>query len=398
MKKTLLLLVILVIPFAAQAQSGKIAGSWLMIKAEKKGKVQEPYFITEFKSDGTMQVMGIKAGHWKIDEKGSTLIMESKLDKDFNGRAKIAKLTADDMVLSKDGAVFTYKRVNPANIAKANAQSGLAGEWTLSGTDYPSAFLKFSLPDSFALVQASAGEVDQSKGNWIFEPNGPAIIFMGFSHLLRGKVPLANLTSGAFALNLSDRTLHARRLTADEMKIERLNFKEEDFPEEQPDLSAQLPWQDFDKMVAVLQKVKELQYSFGKLVEGFQTLRYSSSILAKIKVDARKPRVEFTYLMISEGDTSQFSQKIKGRLQESFNPFFPKDEPNSYRIVGVEKVTAPAGTFACTVVEGMDGFKKVKYWMSNDLPGVYVKTIVEGTDPFGHLDYTLTVLDKIIRR
>jgi hypothetical protein len=176
--------------------------------------------------------------------------------------------------------------------------------------------------------------------------------------------------------------------------MERLKFEEDDFPEEQPDLSSQLPWGDLDQMVQTLQKIRSLRYSFGKRVDGFRTLCYTKSILSRIQVKPEKPRVVFTNLVVSQGDTMQISQKVRGYLQESRNPFFPEDEPIVYRITGNEKITVGAGTFECTVVEGIDGFTKVKYWMIRDLPGVYAKSIKE-IGSSDDVNYRVLELEKI---
>ena len=395
MKKTVFLFALTAFALTAHAQTASIVGNWLMIKAETNGNVQEPYFITVFKKDGKMQVMDMIAGTWKFDEKNNTLIMQSKMDKDFNGTAKILKLTADALVINKDGARYTYSRVHPEAIAKANNMSGLSGDWKLLGTDYPTALLKFELPDAFTLLQAADGETDTARGTWIFNPEEETIIFMGFSHLLRGKIKVTDLSNDAFTLKLADRTLKAQRIKASANKIERLTFKEEDFPEEQQESHYQLPWTDFDAMVQFLSTVKSIQYKYGKLVEEFNTLIYTSTILSKIKANVQKPSVEFTNLSISESDTMQFSQNVKGGLMGQYNAFFPKDEPWPYRIIGIETVTVPAGTFQCTVIEGFDTETKIKYWMINDMPGLYAKIIKEEIDPFDKLDYKLLELEKI---
>ncbi|OQX80560.1 MAG: hypothetical protein B6D64_02975, partial [Bacteroidetes bacterium 4484_276] len=62
MKKTILFILFVAFAIIANAQKSKIAGSWLMIKAETEGEIQEPYFITDFKENGKMEVMGMDAG------------------------------------------------------------------------------------------------------------------------------------------------------------------------------------------------------------------------------------------------------------------------------------------------------------------------------------------------
>ncbi len=395
MRKGMIVLLFLLFSTSAQAQTAKLTGSWLMTKVDAEGKTRHPYQIFDFMKDGKFIGMGMELGTWKYEKKGNKIIMESKMDKDFNGSSKVLKLTAEELNIEKDGAKYFCRRMHPEKIASTNKTSKLAGNWKLAGTDYPTAFLKFELPQDFTLIQSGNGETDKASGTWMFMPEENAVIFIGFSHLLRGKIVLNDVSADSFTLKLSDRTLKARRLKADATKIERLTFKEEDFPEDvQPD-DSKLPWRDFDKMVQVLKNVASLKYTYGELVEEFNTLKYTSSILSTLNVDPMKPSVKFTNLYIVDGDTSQFSENYKGGLMGRYNAFFPKDEPWPYRIKGVEKVSVPAGTFDCTVIEAVDGKKKSKYWMINDMPGIYARIIREGTDPFGKTDYSVQELEKI---
>jgi K(+)-stimulated pyrophosphate-energized sodium pump len=66
--------------------------------------------------------------------------------------------------------------------------------------------------------------------------------------------------------------------------------------------------------------------------------------------------------------------------------------------VNVDKVEENGETYTVTTtktVETVDGEKKLKYWMINDMPGLYAKIIMEETDPFGELDYRIQELEKI---
>ena len=94
-------------------------------------------------------------------------------------------------------------------------------------------------------------------------------------------------------------------------------------------------------------------------------------------------------------DTSQYSQKVKGNLQNSYNLFFPMDEYYRFRIAGHEKVKVPAGEFQCTVVEAADGEDKYKLWMIDDLPGVYAKIVNVSDSPFGKSEYSVQELEEI---
>lgn len=398
MKKFLIVMTVFMLTIGIQAQTDKISGSWMMTRAETGDGVKEPYFITDFTKDGKMVIMGMEMGIWKFDAKGKRIIMSSKVDKDFNGESKILKLTGNELVMEKDGVKYYYSRVNPEETAGKNKASNLAGNWKVESDENSTTLLKFELPDAFTLVQATDGMTDEVNGNWIYNPGDKSIIFMSFSHLLRGKMGIVEYRADKLILQGKDQTIKAERLKEPAAKIEHLNFKEEDFPEEEQQGQNRLPWQEMDQMVSVLKDIASLKYTYGKLVTKFNTLKYTSSILSVIKVDTLKPSVEFTNYSVSGNDTSQFSQDIKGGLMERYNVFFPEEEPWPYRITGIEKLTVPAGTFECTVVEGINGEKKVKFWMINDLPGVYAKKIVEETDPFDNLDYRVQELEKISYR
>jgi len=395
MRKEIYVLLLLSISILAYAQSPELAGRWLLAKAEIKGETVTPYQIFDFNTNGKLLAMGMEVGAWHFDKNTNKIVLQSKMDKDFNGEGKVLKLTPEEFIMNKDGDKYYYTRVYPEKIANTNKASTLAGMWKLSGTEYPFAVLKLDLPEDFALIQSNEGETDTRRGTWMFVPKEEAVIFMGFSHLLRGKIPLSHLTSDGFTLQTSDRTLKAQRITETSAKIERLTFEEDDFPEDAEPDESKLPWRDFEEMVEFLNQVASVQYSNGALLPELNLLKHTSVIVSKVLADPTKPSVRFTNFIVSGNDSSQFSENYKGGLMNNTNAFFPKEEPWPYRIKGVEKATVPAGTFECTVIEAVDGDKKLKYWMINDMPGIYAKIIIDETDPFGEPGYTVQELEKI---
>ncbi len=390
-----LYIILLAFTVTAFAQTERLNGQWLLTKAEIKGQTITPYQIFEFKTNGKLLAMGMEVGTWRFDKKANTIVLKSKMNKDFNGQGKVVKLTPEAFIMNKGGDKYYYSRVHPEKIAKNNKAARLAGKWKLTGSEYPFAALKLDLPDKFTLIQSGQGETDTRRGTWIFVPDEQAIIFIGFSHLLRGKIPLSHLTADGFTLQTSNGKLKARRITETASKIERLTFTEDDFPEDaEPDVS-KLPWRDFEEMADFLNTVASVQYSYGILLPELNLLKHTSVIVSKVQVDPTKPSVRFTNFTVFGKDSSQFSENYKGGLTNSRNAFFPQDEPWPYRINGVEKITVPAGTFSCTVIEAVDGDKKLKYWMINDKPGIYAKIIIDETDPFGKPAYTVRELEKI---
>jgi len=394
MKKLFIIFTLIAFVFTAHAQTNELAGSWLIVKTEQNGKIKKTYFITDFKQDGNMEIMGMVVGTWQYVKNGNKIIFDSQMDKNFSGEGKILKLTAQELIIEKDGVKLFYQKIDPEKIAKTNAQAHLAGSWKMLGRQNTTTLLKFELPDNFTLLEASNGESQTTWGTWIYLADEKAIIFMSFSPGLRGKHHIKELTADSFILEKEGNLTRAQRLKTEATKIERLNFKEEDFPEEGDDPD-KLPWRDFDQMAQFLNGVKSIKYQDGKLVEEFHTLKYTYEILSKIAVDLQKPSVDFTNLSIADGDTSQFSEKYKGGLTGRYDDFFPRDELYPYRILGTQTVEVPAGTFQCTVVEGFNTEQKCKYWMINDMPGIYAKIIQESVDPFGELEYSVTELKEI---
>ena len=167
--------------------------------------------------------------------------------------------------------------------------------------------------------------------------------------------------------------------------IEKLSYKYEDFDED-ADFSAKLPWQDYDKMINVLKNIKEIKYDYAKYMPDVQTFNHGT-IISEIKVNQNKNSVRFINFSVTKNNKEQFSEKYKDELSEAYNLFFPEEEPMPYRVVGTQKITVPAGTFECTVVEGIDGEKQIKYWMINDKPGIYAKKIKQELSPFGEFDF-----------
>jgi len=394
MNRALLFILLAIFTVSVNAQKSKLIGSWLMTKVETEGGTEHPYQVFDFKEDGKFMATGIELATWKYQKKGKRIIMESKMDKDFNGESKILELGKTKLVIKKDGSKIYYTKLNPKKIAKANKKLNLEGSWQIESTEYSSSLLKFELPEDFTLIQSGDGSTETIQGTWMYRAKAKEIIFISFSPSFRGKGRIKKLTKNKFIFKNNGQTIKATRLIPDTTKIERLSFKEEDLPEEYTG-EYQLPWIYFEEMVEKLGNIKELKYTYGQLVEEMNTLKHTSSVVSKIKVDPDRPSVQFSNFYISESETSQFSENYRDHLQESRNPFFPKREIWPYRIIGIESVTVPAGTFNCTVIEGFDGDTKIKYWMINDKPGVYAKIINEELGPFDELEYRLFELEEI---
>jgi hypothetical protein len=395
MKKAITLLAFIAISVFALAQTEKIAGSWLMTKVEKGGETQEIYNPTDFLEDGNIMIFGMPFGTWEYKKKDNLIALKSEMEKDFNGDWAIYKLDKDEMILANDNVKIYYSRLYPEKIKEANQSSGLIGIWKYANAEYETNLLKFEAPNTFVLKSISGMETSTSRGEWIFDPSDNSLLITGFAYSIRGKSKIVKLDDNELEFTNGGVSIKATKENPEANKIERLTFVYEDFPEEiEPYDIVPGTWQDLEMLLSYLSSVEYLKYSMGTLIEDFGTFSYDSAF-QRVEADIEKNQVMFTYLSVFQNDTMQSGQKYKDELSESYNFFFPQDEPSVYRSLGTQTITVAAGTFECTVIEGVDGEDKVKFWMINDKPGVYARIIRESEDPFGDLEYTLTELEEI---
>ena len=389
MKKALILTVLF---FAGSifAQAEKITGDWLLTSVVMNGESKDVYSTFSFAEDGNMVTMGIPFGTWKYDSKANAIIAASKFGKGFSGKMKITKLSDSELVLKKDNVVYNFRKLDKNKIAENNGNSKLSGVWQYDNEGLHT-YLKFDLPDTFASVTTGDGSVETINGSWLFLPENNDLVISAISTPFRGKNKVKEISADKIVIETKDGEVTAVK-APNSAKIDSLNFTEDDLPED-GDVS-KLPWNDFNEMAQKLATVRFLKYRHGKLLPKVNDFEYSE-ILKKIKVNLEKPRVEFTNFTIIGKDTSQYSQKIKGNLQNSYNIFFPLDEFYRFRILRNEKVKVPAGEFQSTVVEAADGDDKYKLWLINDLPGVYAKIIKVSESPFGKSEYTVEELEEI---
>jgi len=392
MKRNIFIL-LLILTININAETSPITGSWLMTKVEIAGKVDEPNYITIFKQNGTMEIMGMNVGTWKYNPNDEILMLNSKMDKDFNGECKVLELSKSKLIVNKDGATLYYSKIDSQKIAKDNNKSNIAGLWKIESKENTTTLIKFELPDNYSYIKAEDGMTEKTKGTWIYNSIEKTILFIGFLSDLEGNTNIQKISTDQLVLENKGKIIKAKRINTDKNKIERLVFEYEDIPEENNG-EYSLPW-TFEPMVNFLKNVKSIKFKYGKLIEDFNILKHTSDVVSIIKTDSDKQTIRFTNLSISAGDTSQFSENYKGGLTERYNDFFPKDELELYRIIGIADVKVSAGKFKCTVVEGFNDDKKCKYWMINDKPGIYAKIIVEDEDVFDKLDYSLFELEEI---
>ena len=390
-----LLLLVAALPLFSQKKE-KIASPWLLTRIETPDGTQEPWLILDLTPAGKLIFLEMEMGTWSYDRKDHILTFTSEMNPKLNGDYRVDKLDSKEMITVREGMKFYYTRLDTMAIAAANRQSPLPGMWEISREGNSLSILKFALPDDFTSIDIADGTTDAYAGTWIWDPGTKEITLISMNRELRGKNK-AYITGKKMTLTLpSGEKYTATKMDPEENAVEHLTFSEDDFPEESDSEGLPPGWQDMDQMVETLKGVKELHYRLGRLIPEAGIVHYTPAI-SRITLDTQKPSIRFTNLTVAYGDTSQYSEKYKGGLYGMYDLFFPENEIGPFRVAGTEKITVPAGTFACTVVEGMDGDTKVKYWMITDKPGIYARIIRETPDPFDDekTDYTVKELTDI---
>lgn len=401
MKKTALLtLILLAFTVLTNAQLPEIAGSWLLTKVEIDGEIEHPYFVSDFKESGAMVMLGIEIGTWEFNKKSNVIVIESPLFEDLNGEMLILNLTEKELVANQDGAKLFYRRLDQSGIEAGNKNSGLFGTWELK--DHPSpgmnTLLTFTEPDIMTILEKSEGYEGKTSGTWIFDRQEMTLLMIGHigEDSFNGENKVLSIDEEMLTLENNKRIFNARRKMSESGKIEKLTFSEEDFFDDDGEYkyeneASKLPWANWSEMKIDLVKVKQLVYSYSSLVEGTET--FDSKILtANVEASLEEEGYEIDFIFYGYDSYNPPDDALIPPNPDYYNELYPLQD-ESYRVVGNEQITTPAGSFDCTVIEVVNytGLRK-KLWMINDRLGIYAKIIEEDPDEnFGHyVIYELT--------
>jgi len=146
-------------------------------------------------------------------------------------------------------------------------------------------------------------------------------------------------------------------------------------------------------------------------LSNIKTLRYDKSdyypevdafVTTEIytKIENKDESIKFVNYYEPNEEAVKLSETVKGHLQNTYNNFFPQKDLDYFKVVDTQReITVEAGTFVCTLVDGMTGGKKYRYWMINDHPGVFAKIIIEQESKFdrfadSYQKYELTEIEN----
>jgi len=400
-KLTFLLMVIMVLAVTANAQ--KIDGSWLVTKIVVGDKVHEPLFVIEYKTDGSIITQGINVGSWRHNQKEKKLIMESSMDKDFGGDCKISNLNQKDLNFEKNGEKWSLSRLNMDEIAKNNAESGLIGSWEFAddANDDVTSVLNFEAPDSFTLIEKQPGMESRNGGMWIFNEQEKGLLILSRHIRINGKNKILKINEKELVLENSGEKIVIRKLEEKQSNIERLNFTEADFFDENDeykyyDDEEKLPWGDPFEMLMTLVNTRQLEYIYSSLVEGtkvFETKKLVADV--NTNVDEQMLDIDFIFGGYDRYNLPDDTQLPPNVLDFNYGSKLYPLKDDSFRVIGNEEITTESGTYKCTVVESAGSRDECyKLWMINNRPGVYAKIIVDKAGIFGY--YNTYELKNII--
>ncbi|WP_457611403.1 hypothetical protein [Lutibacter sp.] len=180
-----------------------------------------------------------------------------------------------------------------------------------------------------------------------------------------------------------------------------LSFKEEEMLDEEGSFNYEdeekLPWK-IEAIVSNLKNYKDIIYTVTHFSKNYEPNSFLVS--SKINFNKEEKTIDVREYSFTQNDYIDMTEDpiLLNNIQEyeyDFN-FFPEDNLIVYKVIGVENIKTVLGNLTCTIVEGFNEYDyKIKYWMINDMPGVFAKIIKvkEAPAPFNYTN--LYILKEI---
>ena len=387
--KIIILLFSVFFNFSVFSQSKKIEGNWLLTQIKTANKVQNPYYFIEYTTDGKMLMRGMPVATWKQDHKSFTL--DSRIP-DINGQGTIIRHNRKELVIEFPKYTMWLQKFDKTKLAQNKEFTKLLGIWKLQNkqSDY---YLRLKDDLSFVMLQKGKDISISTKGEWLLLPQEQKLLLSASLDTLRGMSKLVKVNDRILQLQQNGIQIQAVRYKQN-IHLEPLDFTEEDFSEEMDDTN-KLPWKDNQQLLKQfnsIDKLQYLQYNYSADIESFIT----KDIVWDCSVDLQENSIRIVVSEIVNDKKNQLEIRSKDSMTNRYNHFFPEKDIQPFKVVSTdEKITVSAGTYSCTLVEGIDGNTKYKYWMINDKPGLYAKIIKQSKDMFENISYQMIELNKI---
>jgi hypothetical protein len=391
MKKILFsLMALLSINTIVFAGNTDILGEWIITTAEMGGETQNVYQLTKFKTDGYAEMQGRVFGKWKYDDKSNTLIIESEMIKEFAGNWKVTADGKSKLTLKTDKSTLNLVKYDAEKIKKDNKKSGLNGVWKLNEKNDEDADVYLNFQDTeMSILYIAPGVTGRDGGLWIYNPAEKTVVMMVRDRMLRGMSKIKTINDKTFEIENNGHKIGAVKLEQNAKNRETIALEEMDDDgddENSAELDPEFSWYDYEKKIENLKNVKTLKYIKSTLLQGLD-------VFAQEKVSAEVSFDENNYVIT----IGQLFDGLSTDDNDRENIFYPIEELNYYTVIGEKTITVPAGTFKCMVIEAENDFGngKNRYYLINDLPGVYAKIIIAEKE-FDKEKYTMYELAEIV--
>ena len=361
-------IILFLFPLLIPAQN-HINGGWLLYKIDGNGKTASPYYTVTFTSGGKMLINDRELASWKTD--GKTITFTSAIN-DLSGKAKLIRAGKNELIYQKDNQTFYYKKYDAGAVKNDETYRKLTGVWKISGE----AITLNKLDDSgnFTQLVISNGGSITSRARYLYIPGEKTLVVQGDVEVLRGVSKILNINAEYMELEQDGIQYQLEKVPLVN-QVERLGFTYEDI-EENPSEPTELPWNN-ENLFENLSQTKKIYYRRATYYPEVSAFVYND-ILSEPVTDKANDKIKLVNYLIKDEEPVKESESLKARLYNSYNLFFPQKELEIFRIVSRDEAVEAGGTtYTCTVVEGMDGDTKIKYWMINDKPGIYARVIAD---------------------
>ena len=371
-----------------QELNNKFTGEWLLKNIEKNGETIFVGEIVEFNKNGIFYIQDMVLGKWNYNKSSKNLIFDTKK---LKGEHSILKHTKNKFILEDEGGKITFSKIDKEKITKENAESGIIGTWEFEKENASETLklLTFKAPNEFTLVEKGGGMKSKSSGIWMFSKKDISLIIIGQIEKLRGLNKVISISNKELSVENNGIIYTVKKIAQNAVSIERLTFTDKDFYNENGeykyyDNEEKLPWKDSYQMITNLTNVKYLVYNYSTLIEDtktFDTKIFTAHVIANEEEQTLSIDNIFNgfdrYNLPDDTELPPNNYNYNKKL-------FPL-EGDTFRVVGEEEITTPAGTFNCTVVEATERFDgRVKLWMINDKPGIIARVIKDNPKSFGY--------------
>ena len=375
MKKQLLLIIALSFFIKVLPQNESFTGSWLLYKITDNNKTAMPYYPVIFSSEGKMLINGRELASWKTDNKTITFTSDIK---DLSGKAKLIRVNQSELIYQKDKQTFYYKKYDPEAVKNDETYQKLLGVWKMSGEAIT--LNKLDGSGNFTQLVIDNGGTITSKAQYLYVPGEKTIVVQGDVEVLRGASKILNINAEYMELEQNDIQYQLEKIPLIN-QVEHLGFTYEDI-EENLSEPTELPWNN-ENLFENLSQTKKIYYRRATYYQEVSAFVYSD-ILSEPVIDESNDKITLVNYLVKDEEPVKESETVKAGLYNSYNLFFPQKELEIFRVVNKnEQMEIDGVRYLCTVVEGMDGDTKIKFWMINDKPGIFAKIIKDNNNEFG---------------